>query len=215
MAVALAGTVGAQPRPPSRPAKVEIGVGLVWMAGVPLGTADATEATPGGGSFRLFSSSAALGSTPGVDVRIGVRLTDRLRVEGAGSYSAPVLRVAIRNDVETGDAESTEPTRQVLVNGSLLVFFKPWREGRRRAPFVTAGVGYLRQLHDGATLAETGSTFHAGGGVMFVLADRPRERLKSVGLRLEARAVARHGAAALDGRRHVAPEFGGGLLLGF
>ncbi len=180
-----------------------------------MGNMDATAATPGGGSFRLFSSSATLGAAPGVDARIGVRLTDRLQIEGAGSYGMPRLRTSVANDIEAGAATIMEPTKQLLVEGSVLVSFKPWRADRRRAPFVAGGAGYLRQLHEGATLVQTGPTFHAGGGVKFAMVNRSRTRLKSVGLRLEARALARPGGVALDGRMHLAPALGAGLFLAF
>jgi len=40
-------------------------------------------------------------------------------------------------------------------------------------------------------------------------------RVKTVGLRVEARAVARAGGVALDGRTHVSPAFAAGLFFGF
>lgn len=216
MVAAAGGTASAQPRPPGRPARVEIGAGLTWMGVATIGSSDANETTPSGGSLRLFSTSTDLGAAPGVDARVSVRLTDLLQLEGATSYSTPSVRTTIRNDVETRDqTTATEAVKQIVVGADLLVFLSRQRAGRRGTPFVSAGAGYLRQLHEGATLVQTGRTFQAGGGVKFVLVARNRSPLRTVGVRADARAVARASGVTLDGRTHLSPALGAGLFFGF
>lgn len=216
MVAAAGGTASAQPRSAGRPARVELGVGLTWIGVASIGGSDANETTPGGGSSRLFSTSTDLGAAPGVDARVGVRLTDLLQIEGAASYSTPSVRTTIGNDVETSDLTiATEAVKQIVVEADVLVFLSRQRAGKRGTPFISAGAGYLRQLHEGATLVQTGRTFQAGGGVKFVLAARNRSPLKTVGVRADARAVARVSGVTLDGRTHLSPALGAGLFFGF
>ena len=41
-------------------------------------------------------------------------------------------------------------------------------------PFVTAGGGYLRQLHEGLTVIEEGRVFYVGGGARYWIFARAR-----------------------------------------
>ncbi len=52
----------------------------------------------------------------------------------------------------------------------------------RVRPFVTGGGGYLRQLHEGETLAVTGQFYEIGGGVKITLASRADAGIKTVGV---------------------------------
>jgi hypothetical protein len=65
--------------------------------------------------------------------------------------------------------------------------------GGRLAPFVSGGAGYLRQLHEDRTFAETGQLYYAGGGARYWL-HGGRGRTRPVGIRGELRInVRRHG----------------------
>jgi hypothetical protein len=83
-------------------------------------------------------------------------------------------------------------------------------------PFVTGGGGYLRQLHEGATLVQTGSIYYIGAGASIALstADR-RQRVKQIGLRLDTRAIVRTGGVTIDGRAYTAPAVGASLFARF
>jgi hypothetical protein len=79
-------------------------------------------------------------------------------------------------------------------------------------PFATAGAGYLRQLHEGATLVQTGRTYHVGGGATIALLSRDRGQwLKQMGVRVDVGAEVRNGGVALDGRSHAEPTLTAGF----
>jgi hypothetical protein len=82
-------------------------------------------------------------------------------------------------------------------------------------PFLSAGAGYLRHLHEGDTFVQGGQIYSVGGGVEVPLLTRGAKRVSSVGLRADARAVVRSHGAAVDGRSHLSPALGVSAYLGF
>ena len=58
--------------------------------------------------------------------------------------------------------------------------------GRRLAPFVIAGAGYFRQLHEDRTLAETGRIYYAGAGARYWVRGG-HDQSRPIGLRSEFR----------------------------
>jgi hypothetical protein len=86
-------------------------------------------------------------------------------------------------------------------------------EGGRLAPFVEAGAGYLRLLHDERTLVETGRTYEAGGGIKYAFR-AATAGVKAIGLRIDARAVARTKAGIFDDPR-ISPAGGASIYLRF
>ena len=207
----------------SLPTRIEIAFGGRWSGGVPLGAADATATTASGGSFRLFSTRSELASMPAVEGRLGARLWRELKAEVSASYGASDLNTEVTLDVEGAtDATVSEPVRQFAVEGSIVAELTAWRLGRRTVPFVSAGAGYLRHIHEGGTLVETGAIYQAGGGIEHVLHERrasdPRQRapvMKSIGLRADIRAVVRTGGVAPGSNAHVAPALGASLFFRF
>src|SRR5262249_57367737 len=83
----------------------------------------------------------------------------------------------------------------------------------RVAPFLSGGGGYLRQLHETATLVVTGRYYQFGGGVAYPLTSQSGGWLKTMGLRLEARAIIRVNGVAFDSSAHVAPTAGASFFL--
>jgi hypothetical protein len=67
----------------------------------------------------------------------------------------------------------------------------------RAIPFVLGGAGYLREVHEGNVLVETGHTYHVGGGAKIPLSVR-RGFVRSLGLRLDGRVYFRSGGADFD-----------------
>jgi hypothetical protein len=74
----------------------------------------------------------------------------------------------------TADAESAESITaeerltSLVIDGSVVYHLEALAfAGGRAVPFATGGLGYLRELHDGNELIETGKTFHAGGGLKY------------------------------------------------
>ena len=206
----------AQPRPANNTPRTEIAVGLDWMGGTSFGTQSANEVVASGGAFPLFSVSSELGGAVGVDVKIARRLRNAFALEVSGSYSRPELRSTTSADVEGAPpVTATDRLRQITIEGAVL--FKPdrWRVGRRASPFLSAGVGYLRQLHEGDTLVQDGQLYAFGGGLKIPMLTRGRKRLSEVGLRADVRVVVRsHGVAPDDGS-HASAAAGVSAYLGF
>ena len=208
-------TASAQPAS-AIPGRLELGAGLLWMGAQPLGSRDANLTTGTGSTLRLFSSTSDLRPTVGIEGRVGVKLTRALEVEVLASYASPQLRTVVSNDTEnSAGATVIESVQQYNVGAGVIWYSLAPRSGRRALPFITAGASYLRQLHEAATLVATGQTYYVGGGAKLLLASRPRNALKVVGIRLDARAVVRTKGITFDGRRSVSPAFGASLFTRF
>lgn len=197
----------AQAQAVALPGRFEIAAGLLWAGTTSAGAADATETAPDGSRFGLFSSESSLARAIGLEGRIGVRLTSRLQLEGSASHASPDLRTRISADSEGAPAITlAETVDQWTVEGALVAHLARWRVGTRGVPFLSAGAGYLRQLHEGGTLVETGQTYQVGGGVNFLLNRGGGGWLESAGLRLGMRAAVRAGGATFDRRARVSPR---------
>lgn len=193
------------------PGRFEIGVGAHWIGQESLGARDATETVSNGTSTRLFSTSSDLSSVPTVDAHIGVRLTRSFEAEISGAYGAPTLESMISNDVEaTGTVNVTEKVSQFTIGGGLL-YYLPMKTPTRWVPFVTGGAAYVRQLHAGGTLDATGETYQLGGGVKYLFRSHPR-RVRVVGIRADALAVARVRGVAFDTGARWSPAIGVSLF---
>jgi hypothetical protein len=207
-AVLQAPCVFAQPTDPPRP-RFEVGIGSLSIGQQPLGTKAATETTGAGGSTPLFSTSSELASAVGMAGRIGVRLTRSLVAEAEASYLTPQLRVAISGDVEGAAAvTATETIQQFTIGGGMLWYVTNHWWTSRFEPFVIAGGGYLQQLHDPATLVESGHYYQFGGGATYLLVASPRLHTNGIGARADVRALVRSKGVALDGGGHASPAFG-------
>jgi hypothetical protein len=194
--------------------RFEIAGGVLWTGHASMGAAGATEASPSG-RFTLFSTSTQLAAAAGAEARVGVRLTPVLEIEGASSYARPQLRTTISSDVENGaTATASESVRQFTIDGAVVVNLTRWRFAKRATPFALAGAGYLRELHEGDTLAAAGQIYFAGGGIKYVLMERSH-RLKALGVRADARALARRKGIAFDANLHVSPVIAASLFVRF
>jgi len=203
----------AQP-PEAEPGRLELAFGTVWIGSQALGSRTATETTPTLGTLALFDSSSTLNSAPGLEGRVGWRLTRSLTAEAEASVAQPELAIAITNDREDAPAATLmERLRQFTIGGAL-VWSLPIRI-RRVAPFVTGGAGYLRQLHENATLVQTGRYYQFGGGFTVLLASRPDSVLKAMGLRVDARGVSRVNGVAFDGAVRFVPAAGASFFVRF
>lgn len=190
--------------PPAGRADVAIGAG--WLGGAGLGDRDANLRTRDGGDYRLFSTSSRVAGAAALEARVGYGLTRRYRVEGRVSVSHPELRSSISADVEGApDLEAAERVDQYAFEGALVVRFPEWRTSSF-VPFLSGGAGYLRQLHEGQTLVEEGTAYHAGGGVTRVLFVRPSGWVRAVSLRGDARLHVFTGGIAFDDGARVHPS---------
>jgi hypothetical protein len=217
LAVALAlraSPVRAQPL--IEPGRVEIGIGPQWTGHAALGSRNANETTGSGSPFTLFSSSTDLASAAGLEARIGVRVLRRLEAEVVGSYATPSLVIRTSADSEGAPGVAAkERLQQFTIHGAAVWYLPAWRAGTRTAPFVTAGVGYLRHVHENDVLLAGGTVYEAGAGIKQLLVSRDRRRLKGVGVRADVRAVARAKGVAPDGATHVSPAVTASLFVRF
>jgi hypothetical protein len=120
-------------------------------------------------SFTLFTADSHFSETIAPEIRVGVSLTRRITIEGGASRSHPRIGVGIAGDAESAAHELPGEQLQQYVFDGGLTWQLPIRLGPRVAPFVTGGAGYLRQLHEDRTLAETGRIYYAGGGARWWL----------------------------------------------
>lgn len=198
------------------PGTFEAGGGIRWVGPMSLGSANANETRPGGGTFTLFTTASRLDAASALEARFGVRLSDTLQVEAAGSYATPSLTARIASDVEgIPDVSISETITQFTIEGAAVLDLPRYRAGARAVPFVSAGAGYNRQLHETATLIEQGAVYHLGAGVNIVLKDRADAGMKAIGVRVDGRAVFRTGGVAFDDSAHIGPAFGGTLFVRF
>ena len=187
--------------------RVEVSAGAHWIGPVTFGTTTATETTFGGGKRTLFDSSSQLDPSVGGHVGVGVRVVPGLRAEFGVAYNPTGLSTQISGDVEkVADITVKAPVTQFLFEGGLQARPGRWRRGPL-SPFVTAGVGYLRQLNDGRTLVETGRAWYFGGGLYYERAATHPRRLKATGIRADLRALILRDGVAPDDTRRSAPAF--------
>lgn len=135
-------------------------------------------------------------------------------VEGGFVFARPSVRTRITSDVEGAEPLTTEERLdQYFVEASAVYFLHALRLGRQTVPFVSAGGGYLRQLHEGRTLVETGQVYHVGGGLRHWLRAGGRGFIRGAGLRVDVRAyVLSNGFRLEDGSRVHGAVSGGAFL---
>jgi hypothetical protein len=100
----------------------------------------------------------------------------------------------------------------VTFEGAVRILLSAWQLGRA-APYIAAGGGYLRHLHEGRRLVENGSIFRVGGGIAVPLTSAPGRRRSA--LRFDVLAVIRKNGAALDDDAHVSPSAAAAFVWGF
>ena len=189
--------------------------GVRWTGGSNIGPRDAHETTSGGGSYRLFASDTTLGGTTEVDTTLGVRLSRLFRAEIIVSYGQVNLRTQLSSDVEgIPDTEVSESIGQLTLEGSGLIDLTAWRLPRQMMPFLAAGGGYLRHLHEGRLFVESGTIFHAGGGLLMPLGSAGAAQARSA-LRFDIKAMIRNGGAIPDDAPHVSPSLAASFVWNF
>ena len=205
----------AQSADPPSP-RFEAGIGVLWIGQQALGSSKANETVAAGTTTPLFSTSSDLAGATGIDGRIGVRLTRSLVAEAEASYLKPQLRIAISGDTEGAPAlTATETIQQFTIGGGLSWYLPNQGWSARFAPFVMAGGGYLRQLHEQNTLVETGSFVQVGAGAAYLLSTQRHFHTKSTGVRVDLRAIRLSKGVAFDDGGRVAPAFGASAFVRF
>ena len=212
--VILTTSASAQEAPELRDNRVTISAGVTWSGGYDVGTStaqlrgNATGATAP--PFTLFTADSQLSSATAPELRVGVSVTRRLVIEGGATLSHPRIGVSIAADPESASQELPGEELQQYVFDGGLNWQLPINLGRRLAPFVTGGAGYLRQLHEDRTFAETGRIYYAGGGARFWLRGG-HDATRPLGLRGEVRMNMRNGGIDFDNNMRTYPT--GSLFL--
>jgi opacity protein-like surface antigen len=195
------------------PGRLAVGGGVRWTGRTTIGAADATETTPGGGRFQLFRTNTSIGAALGIESRIGLRLTRTLEAEVDASFTQPALRTAISADAEGATAfTAAESMKEIAVEGALILHLARMRLSARAIPYLSAGAGLVRRLHEGGTLAENGRVYHVGAGLQYFLKS---SATGGVGVRLDGRAIVRSGDTSIDGDLHVSPAVAASLFARF
>jgi hypothetical protein len=172
VAAADIATARAQGAPASRAGTWEFSGGLEWIGGTDLGNRAADETrNPGTGTgpFPLFQSSSEIASATGIAGRIGFHVSRSIAIEATGRLARPDVSTRLTADAESADSITAEERlTSLVIDGSVVYHLDALAfAGGRAVPFATGGLGYLRELHDGNELIETGKTFHAGGGLKY------------------------------------------------
>jgi hypothetical protein len=197
--------VGAQTAS-ERPAhRFEVSLGAAWLAGADLGSRDADlrgNAIPTN-DFTLFSADTRVEATPGFDGRAAFWLTRSLAAEAGFVVTRPPVRTRVAGDIEDADDLTLEEDLdQYFIEASAVFLLDRFAIGDRAVPFVSGGAGYLRQLHEGRTVIETGQVYHVGGGIRYWLGLGDTGLIRAWGLRADARAYfLANGFSLEDGAR--------------
>jgi hypothetical protein len=181
---------------------VEIGGGVMWSPGFEVGsiTAELTRSGQQAEPFDLFTSDGEVNGFPGLHARVGFFVSDAVSVEGGFRWAKPELSYRLTADAESApDETAVETLSHYVFDGSVLFHFTTASFGGGRGlPFVSGGAGYVRELHEGNELVETGNEIHVTGGIKYWFGSR-RSRL---GLRVEAGLSSREkGFDKTEGRR--------------
>jgi hypothetical protein len=210
--------VDAQMTEQRRVRRVEVDAGGGILGGAALGSADANLRASDSARrpFRLFSTGSRFASAPTVHMRAGFAFTRRIGVEGGLMVSRPDLRTSISADVEGAPAVTiAERVDQYVIDAGVVIMLGELGFSGRTIPFVAAGAGYLRQLHEGQTLVEQGQVYHAGGGVKHWLLARDRGFISAAGLRADARVYLMSGGIAFENRPRPHVAISGSVFVTF
>ena len=199
--------------PTPRAGSAEFSGGVTWAQGYDLGdsTAQLTRNPSTGSSpFDLFSATTSVDPTPGAHARLGVYVTRSVSIEGGVQYSRPILNVRLSGDAEGAEAiTASETITRYVFDGALVVHLWPLSfAGGRGVPFITGGGGYVRELHEGNELAETGRQYHAGAGVKIWFGERRRR----FGIRGDVGFALREGGSDFSDGRRTVPTASASLL---
>lgn len=204
--------------PALRPWRPVLALGGGWLGAQSLGGVEAVTRGAVVGStapaFRLFTTESTLRASPFGEVTLTLPLTRVLAVSVRGAAGRPTLSTAISGDAEGAPAATaTEAIADYTVDVALAYQLPRWG-GRRARPYVTAGGGYLRQLHEDNALVETGRTWHGGAGLRWWLRGGGAGT-RPVGLTGELRWVWRRDAIAFVSGARSAPAAAVSLFAGF
>jgi hypothetical protein len=214
LAIAPGSAMAQSPEPPLH--RFELAAGIGYFGGAPLGDADANQRSgTSNDPYRLFATSSTLTETRVVDLRAGFDLTRRFGLEAHALFGHPELHTEISGDAEGAPTiTAVERLDHYLIDGGVVVRLDEFRVKGLR-PFVTAGGGLLRQLHEGLTVIESGQVFYVGGGARYWMFVRARGVPRAGGLRADVRLNVLTGGIEIDDRRRRHLSISGSFFLLF
>jgi hypothetical protein len=190
----------------------EVSGGATWAGGFDVDDQNATltRNDPTQRDFDLFTIDGRLDPVAGLQARIGFYLSPAISLEAGLLYMQPTLALRLADDFESAaDTTATETLNRYLFDGSLVFHFTGLSFNAGRAvPFVAGGAGYLRDLHEGNELLETGTEYHGGAGLKYWFG-RGRRRF---GLRVEAGFSSRDGGFDFGEKRRTVPVAGASVM---
>jgi hypothetical protein len=196
--------------------RLELAAGIGFLGGAPLGDGDAVlRSSTSSDPYRVFETSSRLLGTRVVDLRAGLDLTRRYGFEAHALFGHPELRTTVTGDVEGAPGiDVVEQLDHYLIDGGIVVRLDELRlKGLR--PFVTAGGGYLRQLHEGLTVIEEGRVFYVGGGARYWIFTRARGVPRALGARADVRLNMLSGGITFDDESRRQPSISASLFVVF
>lgn len=206
-------TVPASAQTPEPVGRLQVAVGVGWLGGAAFGEQPADLRAASGGPYRLFESETTLGSTSSFEARVGITLTPRYGIEGRAAISKPELRTVISSDAEAaGPFTIAETIDHYVFDAGVVIRFVEM-DVMGLTPFASGGAGYVRQLHEGQGLVETGHLFYVGGGFTRALFSRPQGLIRAATARADLRLNV-YGMELEDGSRSRG-SVSGSLVLTF
>ena len=212
---AMAASAYAQARAANRD-RFDVSFGGTWIGGAGLGSTNAeiraNNVTPT--PFRLFTAETRMAPAPGWGATVAYWLTRTIAVEGGIVRLRPEMRTRITADAEGAAAlTAAEQLDQYFIDARV-IWLLPQLSFAGTVPFVSGGAGYLRELHEGRMLVESGQVYQAGGGVR-----RPLMSdigwFGSIGVRLDARVYVLVDGVQLEDRARTHGAFSGSVFLSF
>ena len=154
-----------------RPRSLELSASGLMLGGVDFGNRNATLTAndPGNPDFILFATSSKIKPGAGLDARLTFNVTRTFGLEGVVTWTRQTAETAITSDAEgIPNTTVTEDLSTYFVEGAAVLHLRGLTFAHGRGiPFIFGGGGYLRQLDGDSILVDTGSVFHAGGGVKY------------------------------------------------
>lgn len=200
----------------SLPGRLEVGGGVAWLGSASVGEVDATESTGSGGQSTIFKTSTSLAASASLRLTAGYRLSEAFEVEGLASFGKPRLKTSVTSDVESASSITAEETLSEYVFGGGLLWYLPIREIPERVRIFVAGhAAYVRQLHEGNTLEESGQAYEIEGGLKVFLRRHAGSGVKAFGIRADAGLAARTRGVFFDDRARYSPVVTGELFVRF